>query len=183
MSTALLIVDVQKDYFANGNMALHGSLEASENIKKVLARFRNEHGTVIHVQHIATRENATFFRPHTPGVEFHDNVLPGKDEIIIRKNFPNSFRNTPLNAKCVENRVTRLVIVGMMTHMCIDATARAAFDLGYECVVLSDCCATKDLDYNGERIGSHNVQASFLAALNGTFCRVVDTEEYLEEAL
>ena len=178
MNTALLVVDVQNDYFRNGNMELVGSLEASENIRSLLDSFRKKGKPVLHVQHVASREGATFFRPGTRGVEIHENAAPIDGEPIIVKNYPNGFRKTELHQICMEKGITGLVIVGMMTHMCIDTTVRAAFDLGYECTVISDCCSTRDLSFRDETIPSKSVQASFLAALHGTFANVITMEEY-----
>ena len=77
------------------------------------------------------------------GVEIHETVLPLEHESIIKKHFPNSFLKTELERKLKEKGVTKLVVVGMMTHMCIDATVRAAVDLGYETTLIEDACATE----------------------------------------
>ena len=140
MKTALLIVDVQNDYFPNGRKELDDSLNVSLKIKALLEQFRNRSMPIIHVQHISVKAGSTFFLPGTAGVEFHDNVKPKENEKIIIKNYPNSFRDTELNEYLKENNIAKLVIVGMMTHMCIDTTVRAAYDLGYECIVGGDCC-------------------------------------------
>lgn len=179
MKTALLIIDVQKDYFPNGKMELTGSLEASLKIRELLEHFRKAGKPVIHIQHVSARPGAAFFLPNTPGMEFHENVTPKQDEKIFVKNFPNSFRETGLGRYLAENQISKLVITGMMTHMCVDTTVRAAFDLGYECLVAGDCCATRNLTYKGRRIEAADVQNSFLAALNGIFATVLTTEEVL----
>jgi nicotinamidase-related amidase len=179
MKTALLIIDVQKDYFPGGAMELSGSLEAAARIVKVLARFRDRKEPVVHVQHIAVRPGSTFFIPGTSGVDIHESVLPGPGEPLVRKHFPNAFRDTELNAILAEGGIDHLVVVGMMTHMCVDTTDRAAFDLGYGCTILSDCCATRSLGLKDMTIGASSVQNSFLAALDGTFGRVMSSEAYL----
>ena len=181
MSVGLLIIDVQRDYFPGGKMQLVGSIEASEKIKNVIKIFRNNSKPIIHIKHISIKEHASFFLPNTEGIEFHENVIPINTEIIIQKHYPNSFRETNLDRLCKEKKIDSLVIVGMMTHMCIDTTTRAAYDLGYKCIVLEDCCATKSLNYRNKIIDSKDVQASFLAAIDGTFARVISSEEYLKE--
>ncbi|GAK53271.1 isochorismatase hydrolase [Candidatus Moduliflexus flocculans] len=177
MKRALLIVDVQNDYFPGGKMELHNSLAASRNINEVLADCRGNSLPVIHVQHIATRPGATFFLPGTPGAEFHENVMPTADEKIFVKHYPNSFRETGLHEHLAEQQITSLIIVGMMTHMCIDTTVRAAFDLGYECLVVEDCCATKTLKFHDKEISAEDVHVAFLAALNRVFAKVITTQE------
>jgi len=77
------------------------------------------------------------------------------------------------------NNITDLVICGMMTHLCVDATTRAAKDFGFTCVVIGDACATKDLEIHGEMVAAGEVQKSFLAALNYFYSTVKNTQEYL----
>ena len=68
----------------------------------------------------------------------------------------------------------------MMTHMCVDTTVRAAFDLGYTNTLIADCCATLDLTCNSETVTAKEVQNAFLAALNGTFCTLLATKEFIK---
>ena len=96
---------------------------------------------------------------------------------MIQKNFPNSFRETPLLDHLRERRIARLVIGGMMTHMCIDSTVRAAADLGFECLLAGDACATKALSFGGVTLPAESVQAAFLASLNGLFAKVQSVAE------
>lgn len=180
MKTALLIIDVQNDYFPNGKMELNNSTDAASKIKDLINHFRSRSMSIIHVQHISTRSGSTFFLPGTSGAEFHGDVKPIAGEKIIVKNFPNSFRKTQLNDYLKENNISKLVITGMMTHMCVDTTVRAAFDLGYECMVVGDCCATKTLTFNNKEVAAESVQNSFLAALNGVFSRVLKKDEAIE---
>lgn len=180
MKTALLIIDVQNDYFPNGKMELSHSIEASIKIQSLLNQFRKNALPIIHVQHFSIKPSATFFIPKTSGVEIHENVKPILEEKIITKNYPNSFRSTELNDYLKEHDISKLVITGMMTHMCVDTTVRAAFDLGYECIVAGDCCATKALTFDGNTVSAENVQTSFLASLNGTFAKIITKDEVIE---
>ena len=177
MNTALLIIDIQNDYFPGGAMELAGSVEAGAKAGKLIAAFRGKGLPVIHVQHISTRPGASFFVPDTKGVEIHASVAPQAGETIIQKNFPNSFRDTPLLQHLRDNDTTRLVIAGMMTQMCIDTTVRAAADLGFACSLAHDACATRDLSFGGVTVPAASVQAAFLAALNGLFARAQTTDE------
>jgi nicotinamidase-related amidase len=181
MNKALIIIDIQNDYFENGAAELVGSKEASLRAKLVLEKFRNENCPVIHVQHISTRPNATYFLPATRGAEIHENVTPKSTEKIVVKHFPNSFRETGLQEYLTSNRITDLVICGMMTHMCVDATTRAAKDYGLNCVVIGDACATKDLEINGSKVKAADVQAAFLSALNHFYATVKTAVQYLTD--
>lgn len=181
MNKALLIIDIQNDYFENGKAELIGSKQASENAKLILEKFRQDNLTIVHIQHVSNREGSTFFIPNTSGVEIHENVKPLLSEKIIIKNYPNSFRETELLEYLKSKEITDLVIVGMMTHMCVDATTRAAKDFGFNCTLISDACATKDLEINKKRVNAEGVQNAFLSALNYFYSTVKTTSEYILE--
>ncbi len=179
MSKALIIIDIQNDYFDGGAMELHNPVEASENAKQVLNKFRNENEPVIHVQHIAAAPEMGFFLPNTKGVEIHNNVKPQDYEKLITKHTPNSFIGTDLLDYLKSKGITELVFTGMMTNMCIDATVRAAKDYGFNCTVIGDACASKDLEINGSKVKASDVQHAFLAGLDFYYAEVVNTKEYL----
>ena len=177
--TALLLVDIQNDYFPGGKNELHGSLEAGLQAGYLLEHFRRTQQDIVHIQHISVRPGAKFFLPGTPGAEVHTSVHPLKGELIIQKHYPNSFRETGLLEHLHARQITRLVIAGMMTHMCVEATTRAACDLGFECILAADACATRDLSFQGQAVPAAHVQAACLAALQGTYARVMTVEEIL----
>jgi nicotinamidase-related amidase len=180
MNTALLLIDIQNDYFPNGRMPLERSTDASLKAQEVLQAFRAKQKLVTHVQHISTRPDATYFLPCTKGIEFHPNVQPNKNEAIIKKHYPNSFKDTGLLNHLTKNRIDHLVIGGMMTHLCIDATVRAAYDLGFSCTVLHDACASKNLEFNNAPIPAQSVHHAFLAALQPTYSNVISVRELLQ---
>jgi nicotinamidase-related amidase len=177
MKRALIIVDIQNDYFPGGRMELIGMEKAARNARHALGLFRARNLPVFHIQHISTRKGATFFLPETDGIEIHESVTPESDEYIIQKHFPNSFRDTSLNEMLQSLNVEEVIICGAMTHMCIDTTVRAAFDLGFHCIVLSDTCATKDMEYDGVAVQASQVNAAFMAALSGVFAKVIKANE------
>lgn len=179
MSKALLVVDVQNDYFENGAMELVGPLPASENVKTLLEKFRTQNLPVIHIQHAGVSPDATFFLPGTEGAEIHPNVQPLAGEKVITKYYPNSFRETDLLEHLQGLDIKDLVITGMMTHMCIDATTRAARDFGFECTVIGDACATRDLEVNGAHVKAADVQTAFLGALAFFYANIQTTKQYL----
>lgn len=181
MKTALLLIDIQNEYFDKGAMPLVGSIEACENAKALLDHFRVNGLPIVHIQHHAIDAvGSFFFLPHTRGVEIHKNVKPIAHEIVVAKNYPNSFRETTLFNCLGSMCITDLVICGMMTHMCVDATTRAAKDLGFNCTVIGDACATMDLKINGQHVKASDVHLSFLAALNGFYAVVKTTKQYLK---
>src|SRR5512136_1847797 len=109
-TTALILVDIQNDYFPRGKMTLEGIDAASVNAARLLGRFREERRPVFHIRHLAARPGATFFLPDTPGCEIHPSVAPTADEPVIVKHFPNSFRETPLLDQLKKIGVTSVAV-------------------------------------------------------------------------
>ena len=175
--TALLVIDIQNDYFPGGAMELEGADAAGAKAAAVLAKFRQEGKPVIHVRHLSMRPGSTFFLPGTRGADIHESVKPVAGEQVIEKNFPNSFRNTELGKLLEKQQIRNLVVAGMMTHMCVDASVRHAADLGYKVTLLGDACATRTQSYGGEKVTARQVHTAFLAALNGFYAKVVNTHE------
>jgi nicotinamidase-related amidase len=179
--TALILVDIQNDYFPGGKMTLEGVEPACANAAMLLRHFRNRQLPVFHIRHLATRPGATFFLPDTAGSEIHPSVAPMPDESVIVKHFPNSFRETLLLDQLKKAGVTTLAACGAMSHMCIDATVRAACDLGFQCRVAHDACATRALTFGQETAPAAKVHAAFMAALAAAYAQVLSTEEWIRK--
>nr|WP_319393927.1 cysteine hydrolase family protein [uncultured Desulfobacter sp.] len=180
MDACLILIDLQNDYFIGGNMELVNIGQAAENAQRLLKKFRDNNLPVIHIQHISTRPGATFFLPNTTGVQINKMVSPLGDERIVKKSYPNSFRETDLLKILKDEKKETVVICGAMSHMCIDATTRAAFDYGFDCVVVEDACATRHLVFKDKTIKASDVHASFMAALSVPYAQVITTNEILK---
>ena len=172
MTTALVLIDLQNDYFPGGAMELVGPEAAVKQAATLLEAFRARNLPLFHIQHISKRPGATFFLPDTKGAEFHAAVKPAAGEIVVTKHFPSAFRETALLEKLRGVGASKVVFAGMMTHMCVDTTVRAAADLGFECQLAGDGCATKALQFSGRQVDAQQVQLAYLAALNGAFAKV-----------
>ena len=178
MKTALLLIDIQNDYFRGGKMELVNPAEAARNARELLQCFR-EHGQYhVHIQHVSTREGATFLLPSDRGTDIHDSVAHFEGEPLVVKHYPNAFRETLLLDLLRQQAIERVVVTGMMTHMCVDATARAAADLGFQVIVVEDACATRDLKYGGTTISAEHVHKAFLAALK-SYGEVMSSEQVI----
>lgn len=182
MTQALIIIDVQNDYFSGGTMELDGMDAAAANCRSLLQRFRDRDEPLVHVQHLATREGATFFVPGTSGADIHHSVAPLDGETLVVKHFPSAFRDTGLHQQLQQAGIDELVICGAMSHMCVDTTVRAAFDLGYRCRVVADACATRALEFEGRAVAADDVQTAFMAALALPFARVESAQAFLQES-
>jgi nicotinamidase-related amidase len=179
MTDALVLVDIQRDYFPGGAHPLVGPEAAADAAGRVLAAWRAAGRPVIHVQHVASEPDATFMRPGTAGMTIHPAVAPRDGEAVVTKHKPNGFLNTTLLDELTAVGADRITVVGMMTNMCIDATARAGSDLGYPVTVVADACAASDLTFRGTVIDGATVHAAYLAALDGTYADVVTAAELL----
>lgn len=177
---ALLIIDVQNDYFPFGKYELHAPEATLDAIKDLLKYFREKSLPIFYVQHIS-EEDADFFVPGTEGAEIHRDIAPQSGEKVIIKHEPNSFYETALQNELSLSGVTELVVCGMMTHMCIDTTVRAAKDYGYHMILIEDACATRDLERKQEWIPAETVQKVFMASLDQEFACVQTSAEFLEE--
>lgn len=180
--TALLVIDIQNDYFPGGRMELEGADAAAARAGEALKAFRAKGWPIVHVRHLSVRPGATFFIPGTEGANINSAVTPLGGEEVVEKNFPNSFRGTPLKDLLDKQGVRNLVVAGMMTHMCVDATVRQAADLGFKVTLLADACATRAQKFGDEAVPARQVHAAFLAALNGFYASVLDTRKFLEKA-
>jgi len=137
--------------------------------------------STFHIQHLSAKKNATFFIPDTKGVEIHDYIRPLDTETVIQKYYPNSFRETSLLDELKKADIDGVVICGAMSHMCIDATTRAAADFGFKCTVIHDACATRDLAFQDKTISAEAVHGSFMAALGSVYAKVLSLKEFLSE--
>ncbi len=176
---ALVLVDIQNDYFAGGKWPLDGVEAAADNAARVLAQARATGDFVVHIRHEFNEPDAPFFQPGTEGAQTHAKVanLPG--EPVVLKHHVNAFLETSLKALLDEQGVEQLTIVGNMSHMCVDALTRAAADYGYANTVIADACATHDQTHGAVTVPAAHVQAAFMAALAFAYAEVLTTDDYL----
>ena len=172
-----MIIDIQNDYFSGGRSELVGADAAAARAAEVIAGFRERGERVVHLQHVWDAPDAEFFAPGTPGVEINPAVAPVGDEPVVQKAFPNGFQHTDLEQRLRGADADQLVLCGMMTSMCVDATVRAAVDLGFECTVVYDACATKDLRFDGRAVAATDVHAAFLAALGDGYAALTSASD------
>ncbi|ONF97136.1 cysteine hydrolase family protein [Sphingomonas jeddahensis] len=175
---AIVVVDLQNDYWPSGKFPLVGIDAAAANAAKVVEAARASGDEVIHVRHEFTDPAMPFFNPGTEGSEIHPVVQPVGEETVILKNYPNSFKDTGLKQHLEEQGIEEVVIVGAMSHMCIAATGRAASDYGYKTVVVHDACATRDVEFGGVTVPAAEVHAANMSALAFAYAQVVGTDEY-----
>ncbi|MCT4587117.1 MAG: cysteine hydrolase [Carboxylicivirga sp.] len=169
--TALVIIDVQEFYFPGGAVELHNADKTAEIASEVLKAFRDRGEMIIHVKHEAKA-----------GSDIHHLLTPKESELVITKNEVNAFKGTKLKHLLDKNAVTDLVIIGMQTHMCLEAACRAAADFGFKVTVVDEACTTRDLKYGSTNIEAEAVHASTLATLK-SYAHVISYEVFIEKFL
>jgi nicotinamidase-related amidase len=174
---ALLLVDIQNDYFPGGRMALHNIDRAAESARRLLDHFRDTGQPIFHVQHTWDDPSAPFFVAGTAGAQINEVVAPRVGEPVIVKHFPNSFRASTLLDELRRAGIDSLTICGAMSHMCIDATTRAAADHGYDCTVAHDACATRDVEFNGNQVKADDVHNAYMSALAFAYAKVISADD------
>lgn len=177
---AIIVVDIQNDYFPGGLNPLVGIDAAAANAARVIEQARKDGDDIIHVRHEFPFPNAPFFNAGTEGAQINPVVAPLDGETVVLKNHPSSFHETGLGDLLRDKGVGNVVIVGAMSHMCIDATTRAAADSGFKATVIHDACATCDLEFAGEKVPAAKVHAAMMAALAFAYADVRTTDEHLD---
>lgn len=178
MGRALLLIDIQRDYFPGGRHPLVGSDQAADAAGRVLAAFRAQSEPVVHVQHSWDEPDAAYLKPGTPGFAQDDRVAATEGEPVVIKRAPNAFVGTDLERRLRDDGIDQLVVAGMMTSMCVDATVRAAVDLGFSVTVVGDACAAPDLEHAGVRVPGEQVHAAFIAALADGYADVAGVDSF-----
>jgi nicotinamidase-related amidase len=176
---AILVVDLQNDYWPTGKWPLDNVEAAAANAARVIDKARAAGEPVIHIRHEFAGADAPFFAPGTDGAAINPAVAPAGDEVVVLKHYPSAFRETPLRQMLDEQGVEEVVVVGAMSHMCIAATGRAASDHGYKTSVVHDACATCDVDFNGVTVPAAQVHAANMSALAFAYAEVIDTQAFL----
>lgn len=177
MKPALLVIDVQNEYFApHGKRVLPEGEKALDQIQALLNEARKAGLPIIHITHESLPPESPVFRAGTPGSEPHAaiSVLPGERHIL--KHFPGSFSQTPLEAYLRQVGADTVIVCGFMTHLCCDTTTRQARERGFNVLFASDATATRDLTVNGQTVPYSTIQQATLAVMTA-FSTVLSTTE------
>ncbi|POT99656.1 cysteine hydrolase [Escherichia sp. ESNIH1] len=175
----LIVIDLQNEYLPTGKLPLTHIDMAAANAARVIADFRQHGHPVFHIRHESASEDAPIFTPGSEGVQIQPTVIPAENELVIVKNHINAFRDTDLKAQLDAQGVEEIIIVGAMSHMCVDACVRAAVDMGYPVTILHDACATLDLTFNNVTVPAAHVHAAMMAAFEFGYGKAISTEDYL----
>ena len=168
---ALIVIDCQNTY-RRGVMQLEGVEDALGEVERVLERARTAGIPIFHIMHDAGPGSPYDIRAEIGRI--CDRATPRAGEPVIVKRHPSSFWETSLDAQLRESGVKNLVLAGFMTHVCVNSTARGAFNLGYNATVIGDATATRDLPgIDGEVVSAAQLKSATLAGIRDLFAVVV----------
>ncbi|MCW2272294.1 cysteine hydrolase family protein [Pseudomonas sp. JUb96] len=176
---ALIVIDIQNDYFPGGKWTLDGADTAADNAGKVIAAARAKGDLVVHVRHEFESSDAPFFTPGSEGAQIHPKAAALPSEPVVLKHKVNAFLDTNLQSLLDQHQTEAVTVIGSMSHMCIDAATRAAADLGYATTVIHDACATRAQEFNGVTTPAAQVHATYMAALAFGYAQVISTQDFL----
>jgi nicotinamidase-related amidase len=165
-NAALLIIDAQVNMFSEDSPIFEGE-KLLHTISHLIAQARAVHLPIVYVQNNGGEGDPDM--PGTPGWQIHPALTPERGDIVIQKHAPDSFHETNLQSELEARHIRQLMIVGMQTEMCIDATCRRAHELGYDVILVKDAHST----FDDEGITASQIIAQY----NDALCAVVKVEE------
>jgi nicotinamidase-related amidase len=176
VADALVVIDIQNEYFPGGANPLPDSAGAAGRAAEAIGAARAAGVPVIHVRHEELESEEWGFVPGTPSAETHPSVAPAPGESVIVKHHANALLETDLADRLAG--ASRVAFCGMMTSMCVDATVRAAADHGIDALLIADACAAPDLAHGERTVPAALVHAAFCAALGDGIATLIDVEAF-----
>ncbi|EPR14330.1 cysteine hydrolase family protein [Ruminiclostridium papyrosolvens] len=179
MKRALLVIDVQNEYFT-GKLPVTYPSDSYGNILKVVDTANDKNIPVILIQHTSPGENAVTFKKGSSEWDIHPDLLLRKYNYIVEKYLPGSFTNTNLESVLKELDIDTVTITGYMTQMCCDTTARQAMHMGYSVEFLSDATGTLQFSNNAGTISAEDLHKAILVTQAARFSKVLSSDEWLK---
>lgn len=179
MKRALLVIDVQNEYFS-GAIPITYPRESMANILRAIEAAGKNNIMVIAIQHTAPQATSKTFIKGSIGWELHDDIKKASYDHLIEKKLPGSFTGTDLEAVLRDNKIETVVISGYMTQMCCDTTARQAVHLGFNVEFLSDATGTLNIENYAGSVTAQELHKSILVTQAMRFSKVVSTDDWIE---
>ena len=178
MTRALLVIDVQNEYFT-GLLPVTHPAGSFENILAAMDAASAQGVPVVVVRHAAPQPDSPVFRVGSPGWELHPEMERRPRDLLVEKQLPGSFTNTPLMDWILANHVDQVAISGYMTQMCCDATARQAFHRGLKVEFLSDATGTLDIKNAAGAVTAEELHRAILVTQAMRFSKVMTAAEWI----
>lgn len=178
---ALLVIDVQNKYFF-GKLPVSYPPGSLNNILQAMDAATAKAIPVVVIQHTAKDDNSPVFRKGSPEWALHPEVAKRPREVVMEKNWPDSFTETGLEAWLKSSNIDTLTICGYMTQMCCDTTARRAFHLGYAVEFLADATGTLAFSNEAGSVTAEELHRAILVT-QCRFSKVLSTSAWLSQIL
>lgn len=180
MKRALLVVDVQNEYFT-GQLPVWDSESSLSNILKAMDHAHEKGIPVVVIQHANLLENVSTLRKGTPEWELHPEIAKRPYDLLIEKNMPGSFTETDLEHWLRSKGITTVTITGYMAHICCDTTARQAAHLGFSVEFLADATGAIPLKNEWGEISAEELHRAVLIVQGAAFSKVMKTTDWIEQ--
>jgi nicotinamidase-related amidase len=168
-NSALLVIDIQNDYFPDGLNEMYGSEKVAGKAKNIIEKFKKNNLEVIYVQHIASNSDAKYFKPDTNGINFYHLIKPESNEKIIIKNKLSSFQDTTLLDHIKTKKIQNLFIIGMQTNLCVTKAVEESLANGINVIVIEDICTAKTYEIHDAQIEKLKGMAEVINYENSKF--------------
>jgi nicotinamidase-related amidase len=178
MKRALLVIDVQNEYFT-GKLPITYPSGSLDNILRVMNIAEKRGIPIIVVRHTQPQEDSPIFRKGSQEWELHSELAKRRYDLLIDKNLPGSFTGTELETWLKNRGIDTVVISGYMAQMCCDTTARQASHLGFSVEFLSDATGTLALKNNAGAVTDEELHRATLVAQDTFISKVISTSEWI----
>ncbi|MFX4262309.1 cysteine hydrolase family protein [Pelotomaculum propionicicum] len=179
MKRALLVIDVQNEYFS-GKLPVTYPPGSLERIVKVIEAARSKQIPLVFIQHSALQKDAAAFKKGSAEWKLHPEIAAIPCEHLVEKTLPGSFTGTDLESWLRERGIDTVVITGYMTQMCCDTTARQAFHLGLSVEFLSDATGTLQISNEAGTSAAEELHRAILVTQAARFSKVLTTEQWID---
>ena len=178
MRRALLVIDVQNEYFT-GKLPVSHPAGSLDNMLRAMDAAHEQKIPVVVIQHTAKAADSPVFKKGSPEWELHEEIKKRPHDLLIEKNLPGSFTGTTLELWLRERDIDTVVISGYMTQMCCDTTARQAFHFGFSVEFLSDATGTLSFTNNAGSVTAEELHRAILLTQAMRFSKVIETKEWV----
>lgn len=178
MNQALIVIDVQNDYFEGGAMPVTYPANSFDNIKKAIIAAKDHQIPVVYVKHLCP-PGADCFAPDSFGQELHADLIALGGDHIVTKEMISSFHKTDLQDYLSSKGIDTVTIAGFMTQMCCDTTARYAAHMGYHVNFLSDGTGTLDFNNGQGHASAEELHRATLITQAHCFSNVISTDSWI----
>lgn len=179
MPRALIVIDVQNEYFT-GAMPITHPAGHLDNILKVMDAAAGANVPTIVVRHAQPDPDSPVFRKDSAGWQLHPAVAERPRGLLLDKQLPGSFTNTALDEWLKARNIDTVAIAGYMTQICCDTTARQAMHRGYKVEFLSDATGTLPVSNSAGRVTAEELHRSILVAQQMFISEVVDSAIWMK---